>query len=295
MAQLQNELAERELLKKFRHDNSWLSVIRSKPEWVSNDVIKIPRRGVAPNVLINNGIYPILSNRREDDYITLSLNKYDTENTDVTEDELYALPYEKLSDVQVQHRETLEDVTARHALFSLAAPSHTAITPILECTGEPDELGRRRLTSADLIQLWKTLGKLDVPLAGRGLKLSVDHAADLMYEDSTRAKTWGSDWSQGLVPVNHAGFALWVSSYGPRYSQVNGVWTRQAFDSLSGNEASVLFHTGTAVKAPGTVKRFALPAEMNPTYRKHTIGFQLYFVAVATQDEGSGGLISPIV
>jgi hypothetical protein len=119
-APILNEQAEREMIKQLRHDNSWLSELRSKNNWVSNDVIKIPKQGAAPAVLINNQVYPIASNKREDSHVILSLNKYDTENTTVTEDELYALPYEKTSDVQQQHREELEDVHNMHCtLFRL--------------------------------------------------------------------------------------------------------------------------------------------------------------------------------
>src|SRR5690606_34061577 len=92
-APILNEQAEKEMLKKLRHDNTWLSELRSKNNWVNNDVIKIPKQGAAPTVLINNQVYPIASNKREDSHVILSLNKYDTENTTVTEDELYALPY----------------------------------------------------------------------------------------------------------------------------------------------------------------------------------------------------------
>jgi hypothetical protein len=57
-----------------------------------------------PRVLIDNTIYPIDSSERGEN--AKNLLKYETENTEVTTDELYALPYEKVNDVQVQHRET---------------------------------------------------------------------------------------------------------------------------------------------------------------------------------------------
>ena len=95
---LLNQQAEKEMLKKFRHDNTWLQELKSKNNWVNNDVIKIPRQGAEPTVLINNTIYPIDKSQRTDDHIIVSLNKYDTENTIVTADELYVLLYEKVSD-----------------------------------------------------------------------------------------------------------------------------------------------------------------------------------------------------
>lgn len=294
MAQLKNELAEKELIKNFRHEHSWLSGIKAKNNWVSNDVIKIPVQGAAPQVLIDNTIYPIQSFNREDGHIVVSLHKYDTENTEVSDDELETLPYEKLSDVQVQHRETLEDKTAIHGLYKVSAAAHSADTPIIECTGEVDPIsGRRRMITADLIREWELQGKLLIPLQGRNKVLCVEHAADLMLEDSNRQKTWGQEWLQGKVPVSHAGFNLWVAAYTPTYEKVNGIWTKKAFEAVGGSVASISFHSSTVVKATGTVKRYARKAEDTPEFRKNTIGFRMYAIVAAMKDKGLLASVSP--
>lgn len=296
MAQLYNELAVRELIKNFRHDNSWLGEVKAKPEWVAQDVIKIPRQGSAPAVLINNNIYPIASNQRADDFIPVSLNKYETENTIVTLDELRKLPYEKLSDVQTQHRETLEDNTAQHALYSIAPSAATAKLPILEATGPVNPAtNKKRLITADLITLWTKLGNMGVPVTGRRIKLSVEHAADLMFEDSSRNQAWGSQWLEGLIPVSHVGFKLWVSGYQPQYTKVNGVWTKNAYGSIDADaaNASVVYYLPNVVKAVGTVIRHAVAAEDNTTTRRNEIGFTMWAVCVGIQDEGFGAIVSP--
>lgn len=296
MAQLYKELAERELIKQFRHDNSWANELTPKQNWVDNDVIKIPRRGAAPTVLINNNVYPIASNNREDDFIALSLNKYDTENTEVSDDELYALPYEKVSDVQMQHRETLEDKTAEHALYSLAPAAATATLPILEATGPVNaETGQRRLITADLIRLWKQLNDLKVPLQGRVLVLCTQHAADLMIEDSERSKSWGSEWLEGKTPISHVGFRLYTSTYAPQYLKVADAWAKQAFESnvAGAVDASVCFYKKNACKATGTVTRYMLEAANDPKNRTNTIGFRLWFIAVGIKDEGFAAIVSP--
>lgn len=297
MAQLNNQLAERELIKKFQSDPSWLSELRAKNNWVGNDVIKIPRQGTAPTVLINNTVYPISSNNREDDFIAVSLHKYDTTNTTVSDDELYALAYEKLNDVQLQHREELDAKTAAHALHALAVPAHTAVTPVLETTGPDDGTGRRRLITQDLINYRKALSDLNVPLKGRVLVLSNEHEADLMTEDSNRAKSWGADFQSGAVGVQHVGFKLYTSTDAPYYDLAENeddemVWTKQAFGAVTGRQASVLFFAPNAVKATGTVKRYARLAENDPENRKNTLGFRLWFIAVGIKDEGFGAIVS---
>lgn len=298
MAQLNNELAERELLRKFRHENTWLAEVPSKNNWVGNNVIKIPVQGTAPDVLIDNSSYPIDSGTRTDDFITKSLHKYDTKNTIVTEDELYALAYEKVNDVQRQHREELEDKTAEHALWGLAPEGDAAEHPILETTGESISGVRKRLTTKDLIGLWEKLGKINVPLAGRILVLSPEHAADLLAEDSGRERSWGNI-AGGLLAPNHVGFKLYTATYSPMYKKATSgdydtKYERQAFGStvVGARSASVCFFKRNTVKATGTVQRFARLAGEDPEYRQNTIGFRLWFGAFKMQEVGFAGIVS---
>lgn len=295
MPQIQNELAEKELIKKFRHDNSWMSDLTPKNQWVGNDVIKIPRQGADPTVLINNAVYPIVTNNHADDFIVAALNKYDTTNESVTADELYALPYDKVGSTQEKHRLTLEESTAMHALHSIAVAADSVNTPVLETTGPDDGTGRKRLITKDLIDLWKKLGTLKVPLAGRVLVLSQEHAADLMIEDADRAKSWGSEWTEGKVPASHVGFRLWVVSISPRYEQDptdNNIWKKQPYAAVNGNEASICFFKPNAIKATGSVERFARAAKDDPENRQNTIGFRLYFGAYCMKDEGFAAIVS---
>ena len=292
MAQLQNELAEKELIKKFRHDTSWLGELKPKQSWVNNDVIKIPRQGAAPEVLINNQVYPIVSNDRQDDHIVVSLNKYDTTNTTVSDDELYALPYEKVNDVQVQHREELEDQTAVHALHSIAVAEGNDNTPVLETTGADDGTGRKRLTTKDLINFAKKLSDLKVPLAGRVMVLSNEHYYDLLLEDANREKVWGNP-AEGALTQNLAGFKLYSVVYSPTYTKVDGTWKKDAYGAVgAGKQASIAFYNKNAVKATGSVARYAREAKNDPENRRNTIGFRLYFGAFAIKDEGFGAIVS---
>lgn len=285
---LKNELAVTELITQFRHENEWLSAVKSKPEWLNNDVIKIPVRGLTPKVLINNTVYPIASHQREDGKVIISLNKYETENTEVTTDELYALPYEKVSDVQVQHRETLEDRTAEHALVSIAPQKNTDKTPVITTTGEDDGTGRKRLTAKDIIRLKKLEDKLKVPKKGRVLVLCSEHVADLLIEDLT-FKTRYQDANSGKIADNYYGFEIYESTYAPTYH--NG--EKEAFGAVpQGKEASIVFHKNYTVKAVGSAVRYAREKSENPEGRKHTIGFEMHFVCVAIKDEGTAAIIS---
>lgn len=86
------QMWERELVNKLRYEGQWMSRIPSKDKYVNNNIINITEVGADPRVLINNNTYPIPFSQRKDDNIPVGLNKYDTENTEITRDELYALP-----------------------------------------------------------------------------------------------------------------------------------------------------------------------------------------------------------
>lgn len=285
-APLLNQTAEKEMIKQLRHDNSWLSELKSKNNWVAQDVIKIPKRGLAPDVIINNNVYPIAKNEREDSHVVLSLNKYETENTIVTDDELYALPYEKTSDVQQQHREELEDKTAQHALHSIAPAANTAITPVTTVTGTAVG-GRPTLASKDLIALKEKFDKLNVPKQGRILVLCPEHVSDLLNEDRTFYQQYHNA-KAGALTMTYYGFKIYEANYTPAYTDN----AKLAFGATNGVQvSSIAFHKNWAVKATGTVKRYMRDASTDPEFRESVIGFRLWFIACAIRDEGVGALV----
>ncbi|MRG45506.1 hypothetical protein GFS24_10290 [Chitinophaga sp. SYP-B3965] len=290
MAQLQNELAEKEMIKKFRHEGTWLEEVPAKQRWVSNDIIKIPREGSDPAVLINNKIYPIISNRREDDFVAVALNKYDTTNTEVSDDELASLPYEKVSEVQLQHRATLEEKTTGHALYCIAPNENTADTPVVETTGGDDGYGRKRLTTEDIINFGtKIKKKTGGTLQGVVLVLSPEHIADLLIEDLSFRNQFHNK-KDGLIATNYYGFKTYETGYSPAYDIAG---KKLAYDSVTpGREATVCFYNKSVAKAKGTVKRYARDAENDPENRKNTIGFRLWFIGIPYRPEGQGAIIS---
>jgi hypothetical protein len=287
MAVALNELAEKELIKQFRHTGSWLARVPSKNNWVNNDVIKLTEIGADPAVLINNNTYPIAVSSRTDDSVAVSLYKYDTENTKITDDEVYALPYDKPGSVQAQHRETLEEVTEAHALHSLAPSGNSANTPIILTTGTL-VAGRRRLISADLINYKKALDKLKIPRAGRCLVLTADHMADLLLEDKALEMQYHNH-KEGAIAKNYYGFEIYESIFSPVY---DASLDKIAYGAVTaGRAASVLFHAKTTAKARGTVTRYMGKAQDDPQNRETVVGFRLYFLAIPLRALGQGAIV----
>lgn len=286
------ELAERELIKHFRHSGTWLDRVPSKNKWVGNDVIKLNEIGADPEVLINNNTYPIAVAQRTDTSTAISLFKYDTTNTKITDDELNALPYDKPGSVQEQHRETLEEETQAHALHSLAPVANTADTPVIKTTGAAvDGIGSRlRLTYKDLVNYKTTLGKLKIPKKGRILVLCADHVADLLLEDKALNVQYNNH-KTGAITQNYCGFEIYEDIYSPVYDKTT--LAKIAFGSVTpGVEASVFFLSKRTAKARGTVKRYQRDASTDPENRETVVGFRLYFLAIPTSLKGQGAIIS---
>jgi hypothetical protein len=291
-AQLKNTTAEKEMIKQLRHMHTWVGEIRSRQNWVNQDTIKIPKRGAAPKVLIDNTNYPIVKNERDDSHVIVSLHKFDTENTIVTEDELYALPYEKVSDVQEQHRETLEDTTQEFGLWGLAPSANDEANNlfVLETTGANDGTGRKKLQTSDLRALQAKMNKKGIDKNGRILILCDDHVSDLLDEDR-KFYTQYHNQTEGAIVSKYYGFVVYEDSTTPEYNDTT--LAKLPFESVTvGRKSSVIFHKGSTAKAVGTVKRFALPAELNPTERENIIGFRVYHIIVAYGIEGSAAIIS---
>ena len=232
-----------------------------------------------------------MKNKREDSHIILGLNKFDTENTIVSLDELYALPYDKVSDVQMQHRETLEDETMEYGLYGIppTEKDEDANLFIIETTGEVKENGLKKLVKKDLRALQEKMNKAGIPKKGRILILCDEHETDLYDEDRQFENKMGNHKEGSPAPMLY-GFKIYVDSTTPEYNDNLSKLPYQSVDV--GRKSSVVFHKKATAKAIGSVVRIALPANMNPTERENVIGYQLHHVIVAYGVEGSAAIVS---
>src|SRR5690606_17858898 len=136
---------ETSLVEHFRAFGEFLRGVARNDQYVGNNVFNITEIGADPSVLINNNTYPIAVAQRDDDNIAVALNKYDTTNTTLSDDELCGIPYGKEGRVVRQHRDTLDEQIVAHGLHRLCVAGNTSNTPVLETTGADDGTGRKRM------------------------------------------------------------------------------------------------------------------------------------------------------
>lgn len=288
-----------EMIKAFRHDKSFLSEIPSRNDLVNNNAIHMVDIGADPDVLVNNTTYPIAISSRDDEDISIGLDKFDTENTKVTRDELYAISYDKMGSVLESHRLVLEDKTADKSAHSLAPSVHTSDTPIIMTTGSSDAgtYARKRLKVDNIISAKRFLDDLKVPLQGRILVLCNRHVEDLLLVDEVFAKQY-KDIQAGQV-LNLYGFKIYQYLNNPIYSVTNAVLTKKAFGAASApstdQDSSFFFYNQRAVQCRGDVEMFYQDASINPEYRQNVVGFRVYHICLPKKTTGFGAIVSTIV
>ena len=288
------ELWTGELIKGLRSgmEGSWLDGIPDATSAVDNDVIHLVDVGVDPDVLINNTTYPIPLQVLDDADKTISLDKFQTKVTPVTDDELYAVSYDKMSRVTESHGNAINDAKYTKAAHAFCAANNTAKTPVITTSGARDpETGRLMLTRTDLLKAKKAMDKLGVPAINRRLVLCNDHINDILGFDERFAKQYNLDNVNGKVG-RLLGFDIYEAAYTPLYTTAGNKKAIGATASAGEFQASFAFYTPRVFKATGSTKMYYSPAGTDPEYQRNKINCRHYFIALPKKADAGVTIIS---
>ncbi len=265
--------------------HSWLDGIPDASSVVENDVIHLVDVGVDPDVLINNKTYPIDLQQLDDNDIAISLDKFQTKVTPVTDDELYASSYDKMSRVIESHRNAIDDAKFKKAAHAFCASQSTESTPIIVTTGERDATtGRLALTKADLIRAKAALDALGVPSVDRRLVLCSDHVNDILGWDEKFALQYNLDNVNGKVG-RLFGFDIYESSYNPLYTTAGVKKDLDATAATGEFQCSFGFYAPRVFKATGSTKMYYSESGTDPEYQRNKINFRHYFIALPKKED----------
>lgn len=271
-----------ELVKYLRAglEATWLDGIPDNSSIVDNDVIHLVDVGVDPDVLINNTTYPIPLQALDDQDIAISLDKFQTKVTPITDDELYAISYDKMTRVKESHGNSIKDAKFAKAAHAMCANSHTAKTPVLATTGPRDpETGRRMLIPEDLVRMKKAMDQLRVPTTGRRLVLCNDHVNDLLLVDQKFKEQYNINRNEGTVGRLY-GFDIYEFANNPLYTTA-GVKKAVGATAETGEfQCSFAFYTQRVFKATGSTKMYYSPANTDPEYQRNKINFRHMFICM---------------
>ena len=283
-----------ELVKGLREflTGSWLDGVPDQSSIVNNDVIHLVEVGVDPDVLINNTTYPIPLQALDDKDIAISLDKFQTKVTPITDDELYAISYDKMARVKESHANAINDAKFAKAAHALCAQENTAKTPVLQTTGEVDpNTGRRRLTVNDLVSLKEALDKLKVPTSNRRLVLCPDHVNDLLRAEQVFREQYNIDRNTGKVG-NLYGFDIYTYGDNPVYTTAGKKKAVHAEPSAGEFQCSFAFYTPRVFKATGSTKMYYSEAATDPEYQRNKINFRHYFIAMPKKADAGAVMMS---
>lgn len=271
-----------ELVKYLRRglEATFLDGIPDSSSIVNNDVIHLVEVGVDPDVLVNNTTYPIPLQALDDKDIAIKLDKFQTKVTPVTDDELYALSYDKMARVKESHGNALNDSKFAKAAHALCAQKNTATTPVLKTTGEKDPVtGRLKMTVNDLLSLKREMDKLRVPSQGRRLVLCSDHVNDLLETSQVFKEQYNINRNDGTVGRLY-GFDIYEFGNNPLYTTASVKKDVGATAEAGEFQCSFAFYTQRVFKATGSTKMYYSEASTDPEYQRNKINFRHYFICM---------------
>ncbi len=286
MAGLLREVWTGELLKAFRQEATFLTGIpnySSKVVGGKTKSIHLVDVGADPAVLVNNTTYPIATSQRTDGDVAISLHKFETENTTVTDDEMEGLAYDKIKSVNESHVDALDDATGEMAIHSIAPASDATKTPVFNTAAA-------KFTIADIRKMKRKFDDAKIPQKGRRLVLCPKHVEELLETNETFTKQYSLDNKEGKIG-RLLGFDIFEFVDNPVY---NG-GTKQAWGAaqMAGDkESSVAFYAPRMFQAQGGVKMYFSKAENNPLTRESILGYRLYDIVMPKKAEAIGAIVS---
>ena len=258
--------------------------------YANNNVIHMAYMGVEPKVLINNSTYPLPTSALASEDIGLSLDKYQTEVTIISDDELHASASDWMSVTRDMHAGAITKEKFKKALHAIAPAKHTTETPVLTTTG-PETDGRKSLTRSDIIRLKKAYDQLEVPMDGRRLVLCPDHVHDLLELDQKFSAQY-YDYKSGRIAGLY-GFDVYEYGAAPYYDQE--AKTKKAFGTTPGAkdvQGSIAFYAPYIAKASGETKMYFSEAKTNPRMQENEINFRHYFLVIPKKQMYLGAIVS---
>lgn len=270
-----------EQIKQFRtalESWGWLARIRSYNQHVKNDVIHFVAIGGDPKVLVNNKTFPIGITALEDADKPVSLDKFSTEATPVTDDELHAASYDKMASVQERHRDALVETFGQRAIHAIAPDENNTDIPVLRTTGDAQE-GRKMMTSADLLALKRSFDKMGIPKQDRVLVLCSDHVNDLLQTEQRFKDHYNINQTEGKIGRLY-GFDIYEYDGTPYYNSAGKKLAWGAVPGATDSQSSVAFYAGRMMKAAGSTTFYWSKAENDPQNHRNLVNFDQYGICL---------------
>ncbi|WP_395049408.1 hypothetical protein [Flavobacterium sp.] len=251
-------------------------------------VINIPRANFNPDVLVNNSVYPIPVQAYTDDTIVLSIDKYQTKATSVSDDQIIGSAYDKIDATTRSHVRAILTKKFKKAIHSISPTSDAPATPVIAATGAIVG-GVATLVYDDLVNLKDRFDADEVDPSGRHIVLSTKHWNDLL-KDRERFGDKLINHNTGMPAPMIAGFMLHQYNGNPLFTSVGVKKAFGAVKAAGDREGSVAFWEGGIAKKTGMTKQYFTPASLDTANQANLLNYRHYFMALPFESRFIGAI-----
>lgn len=258
------------------------------------NVIHIPTSDFEPDVLINNTTYPIALQAYTDSEVTISLDKYQTKVTTLSDDQIIGASYPRIDNATRSHSNSILKSKYGKAIHAIAPAGNGANTPVIATTGAIEggaAFGRKLFTYKDLVAMKKKFDILQVPMVGRRIVLCTDHWNDLLL-DRERFGDNFSNYRTGAAAPMVAGFEIYQYVANPYYNSSLAKLAYGAVPTGTDFQASVAFYVPNIAKKTGMTKQYFAESARDPENQTNKLNYRHYFICVPKRAKYIGAICS---
>ena len=251
------------------------------------NIIHIPVETFSPDVLINNTTYPIDIQDFADGTVQMTLDKYQTKATSVSDDAAMGAVYSKIDSATRGHRKRINSQKYKKAAHAIAPASHTATTPVIEL---PANYTADDVYQA-MVKVKEAWDDAEIPEDNRRFVLATKHYNKLLT-DRERFGNLLVDHNTGKVNQQIAGFDVYTYVSNPKYDATTKA--KLAWGAVPGADAKVAsfaFYVDNIGKKTGNTKQYFSAAAANPTTQTNLLNYRHYFIAMPIQNQAIGAII----
>lgn len=254
------------------------------------NVIHIPRTSFNPDVLVNNTAYPLAIQAYTDDETVVSLDKYQTKPTSISDDKIIGASYNVIDPATKSHSRSINTKKYNKAAHAIAPTSNATATPVIAATGTARIAGGpASLSYDDIVNLKDALDTAEVSTEGRRLVLSTAHWNDLLVD----RKNFGDklvNYNTGMPAPVIAGFELFQYNGNPLYTSAGVKKAYGAVKEAGDRQGSFAFWTGQIAKKTGMTKQYFKEAKNDPEAQTNLLNYRHYFIAMPFDSKAIGAI-----
>lgn len=257
------------------------------------NLINLPTSDYEPTVFINNTTYPLAVEKYDDETIVVSLDKYQTAVTTVSDDDAMGASYNVIDSATKGQTTALKSNKYMKGIHAICPDTDSVDTPIIKTSGADtgEGTGRKGVTRKDIIALKKKFDKMQCPKDGRRLVLCSDHVSDLLDNDQKFENQYYA-YKQGTIN-DIFGFQVYEYNGNPYISSTTSEklsWG--AIPTDSDFEASVAFYAPNIAKKTGKTKQYFTPSNIDPENQTNKLNYRHYFMMIPKHKKYIGAIMS---